>query len=78
LIFTILRALGRDVEMVRYPGESHLLLLAGRPDRRVDRIERMVKWFEEHLGVTPPAGQPVRLDGAGTGPSQGDNSTSVL
>lgn len=56
LVFTILRSLGRKVEMVRYPGESHVLLLIGRPDRRVDRIERIVKWFEEHLGAAAPAG----------------------
>jgi dipeptidyl aminopeptidase/acylaminoacyl peptidase len=50
MVFTILRSLGREVEMVRYPGESHLMLINGRPDRRVDRIERIVAWFKEHLG----------------------------
>ncbi|HEV2030356.1 MAG TPA: S9 family peptidase [Candidatus Dormibacteraeota bacterium] len=50
MVFTILRSLGREVEMVRYPDESHLLLVAGRPDRRVDRLERIVGWFQEHLG----------------------------
>ena len=49
MVFTILRSLGREVEMVRYPNESHLLLMAGRPDRRVDRLERIVGWFEKHL-----------------------------
>jgi hypothetical protein len=29
--------------------ESHLLVFSGRPDRRVDRIERIVDWFERHL-----------------------------
>jgi dipeptidyl aminopeptidase/acylaminoacyl peptidase len=50
MVFTILRSLGREVEMVRYPGESHLMFMSGRPDRRVDRIERIVAWFEKHLG----------------------------
>jgi dipeptidyl aminopeptidase/acylaminoacyl peptidase len=35
--------------MVRYPEESHLLMAAGRPDRRVDRLERIVDWFERYL-----------------------------
>jgi dipeptidyl aminopeptidase/acylaminoacyl peptidase len=51
MVFTILRSLGREVEMVRYPNESHLMLLVGRPDRRVDRLERIVGWFQEHLAA---------------------------
>jgi dipeptidyl aminopeptidase/acylaminoacyl peptidase len=51
MVFTILRSLGREVEMVRYPNESHLMLMMGRPDRRVDRLERIVGWFQEHLGT---------------------------
>jgi dipeptidyl aminopeptidase/acylaminoacyl peptidase len=49
LVFVELRKLGRPVEMVRYPGESHLMFSIGRPDRRVDRLERIVDWFERHL-----------------------------
>lgn len=49
MIFNILRTLGREVEMIRYPQESHLMLAIGRPDRRVDRIERIVGWFKQHL-----------------------------
>jgi dipeptidyl aminopeptidase/acylaminoacyl peptidase len=49
LAFSMMRLLGRTVEMVRYPEESHLLLEIGRPDRRVDRLERIVDWFERHL-----------------------------
>lgn len=47
--FAILKTLGREVEMVRYPDESHVMLILGRPDRRVDRLERIVGWFQEHL-----------------------------
>ena len=50
IVFHILRTLGREVEMVRYPAESHMMLAIGRPDRRVDRIERIVDWFTRHLG----------------------------
>jgi dipeptidyl aminopeptidase/acylaminoacyl peptidase len=49
IVFAELRKLGRPVEMVRYPGESHLMFASGRPDRRVDRLERIVGWFEQHL-----------------------------
>jgi dipeptidyl aminopeptidase/acylaminoacyl peptidase len=49
IVFGILRGLGRDVEYVRYPEEFHLLLANGRPDRRIDRLERIVGWFERHL-----------------------------
>jgi len=50
LVFAMLRQRGRTVEMVRYPDESHYLAGIGRPDRRVDRIERTVEWFGAHLG----------------------------
>jgi dipeptidyl aminopeptidase/acylaminoacyl peptidase len=49
IVFGILRGLGREVEYVRYPEEFHLLVATGRPDRRVDRLERIVGWFERYL-----------------------------
>jgi dipeptidyl aminopeptidase/acylaminoacyl peptidase len=49
IVFGILRGLGREVEYVRYPEEFHLMVATGRPDRRVDRLERIVDWFERHL-----------------------------
>jgi dipeptidyl aminopeptidase/acylaminoacyl peptidase len=49
IAFALLRRMGKNVEMVRYPDEFHLLLAVGRPDRRVDRIERIVDWFERYL-----------------------------
>ena len=49
IAFTMLRNLGQTVEMVRYPDEFHLTLAIGRPDRRVDRIDRIVDWFERYL-----------------------------
>ena len=49
MVFNILRILGREVEMIRYPGESHVMLIIGRPDRRVDRLERIIAWFQKHL-----------------------------
>ncbi|MFL5724788.1 MAG: S9 family peptidase [Chloroflexota bacterium] len=49
--FTALRVLGREVEYVLYPDESHLLQATARPDRRIDRMTRMLDWFERHLAV---------------------------
>ena len=49
IVFAMLRSLGRPVEMVTYPEESHLLFHLGRPDRRVDRMERIVDWFRRYL-----------------------------
>lgn len=53
MVFHILRTLGREVEMIRYPGETHVMLAIGRPDRRVDRLQRIVDWFTKHLGSAP-------------------------
>ena len=48
-LFIALRVLGREVEYVLYPDESHVYQATGRPDRRIDRMERMLAWFERHL-----------------------------
>lgn len=46
--FTALRALGREVEMVLYPGASHLFVLNGRPSHRADWNHRVVDWVTRH------------------------------
>ena len=48
-LFVALRALGREVEYVLYPEETHEMQAVGRPDRRVDRMTRMLDWFDRHL-----------------------------
>jgi dipeptidyl aminopeptidase/acylaminoacyl peptidase len=48
--FIALRTLRREVEYVLYPEEYHTYAVTGRPDRRVDRMTRMVDWFDRHLG----------------------------
>jgi dipeptidyl aminopeptidase/acylaminoacyl peptidase len=47
-LFAALRALRRPVEYVLYPEESHLMAATGRPDRRIDMLERTERWFAEH------------------------------
>ena len=49
LAFAVLRTRDVRCELVRYPDESHMMLRDGRPDRRIDRINRITQWFEEHL-----------------------------
>ncbi len=48
-LFVALRHLGREVEYVLYPESWHTFAITGRPDRRIDRNERMLAWFERHL-----------------------------
>ena len=48
-LFGALRVLRREVELVRFPEESHDLSRSGRPDRRVERLRRIAGWFEKHL-----------------------------
>ena len=49
ILFAILRSRGAPTQLVRYPDEPHFLAGIGRPDRRVDRLRRIVGWFQEHL-----------------------------
>ncbi|MEP6680026.1 MAG: prolyl oligopeptidase family serine peptidase [Chloroflexota bacterium] len=49
-LFTALKVLGREVEYVLYPEEHHEMKNYGRPDRRIDRMERMLGWFDRFLG----------------------------
>jgi dipeptidyl aminopeptidase/acylaminoacyl peptidase len=48
-LFTILRLLGREVEFVRFPGESHELTRSGSPFHRVTRFEILLDWFDRYL-----------------------------
>jgi dipeptidyl aminopeptidase/acylaminoacyl peptidase len=48
-LFTALKVLGRPVEMVLYPEEHHEMKNYGRPDRRIDRMERILAWFDCYL-----------------------------
>ena len=48
-LFGAMRLLGKEVEFVRFPGESHDLSRGGRPDRRIERLRRISSWFGQHL-----------------------------
>lgn len=47
--FVALRWLGREVEYVLYPEEYHVYQATGRPDRRIDRMNRMLDWFDRFV-----------------------------
>ena len=48
-LFTALKVLGREAEYVLYPEEHHQMKNTGRPDRRIDRMERTLAWFDRFL-----------------------------
>lgn len=48
-LFVALRILGRDVEFVRFPGESHELSRSGAPKHRVERMNIILDFFDRHL-----------------------------
>jgi dipeptidyl aminopeptidase/acylaminoacyl peptidase len=47
-LFVALRELGRDVQMVLYPDEHHVMMATARPDRRIDRLQRIVDFLAVH------------------------------
>jgi dipeptidyl aminopeptidase/acylaminoacyl peptidase len=48
-MFVALQQAGCEVEFARYPGGSHAMLRVGPPSHRADFIERVVRWFSDHL-----------------------------
>jgi dipeptidyl aminopeptidase/acylaminoacyl peptidase len=48
-LFTLLRLLGKEVEMLRFPSESHELTRGGSPRHRVARFEAVLGWFDRYL-----------------------------
>jgi dipeptidyl aminopeptidase/acylaminoacyl peptidase len=45
----MLRLLGKEVEMLRFPAESHELSRSGSPLHRVQRFEAILEWFDRYL-----------------------------
>ena len=48
-LFIALKRLGRTVEFIRFPDESHGLSRNGGPKHRVERLQRTLGWFERYL-----------------------------
>jgi len=53
-VFVALKKLGVDTEMIRYPDEPHGLSRAGRTDRRIDRLNHILRWFDKYLKNDDP------------------------
>ena len=48
-LFTVLRLLGKEVEFVRFPAESHELSRSGSPVHREMRFETILDWLSGYL-----------------------------
>ncbi len=47
--FTALKRIGKtEARLVRFPDENHDLSRSGRPDRRIQRLDEIMAWFERH------------------------------
>lgn len=49
-LWSALRSKGVPCSFVRYPQEPHGMSRSGRPDRRIDRLERIEAWLGQWLG----------------------------
>ncbi len=47
--FVILKYQGVPTELIRFPDEPHGLSRVGRTDRRIARLEHIVRWFRRYL-----------------------------
>ncbi|MBN1954097.1 MAG: S9 family peptidase [Anaerolineae bacterium] len=52
-VFVALKRLGVDTELVLFPDESHELSRGGRTDRRVARLNHILRWFDRYLEEMP-------------------------
>jgi dipeptidyl aminopeptidase/acylaminoacyl peptidase len=50
MMYRALKELNRPVEYVRYPNAGHDLSRTGDPRQRMDRLNRIIEFFERHVG----------------------------
>ncbi len=48
-VYVALKKKGVDTELVLFPEEPHGLSRGGRTDRRVVRLQHMLRWFDRYL-----------------------------
>ena len=75
LFYRILRKQGADTRLVRYPDEGHELSRSGQPAHIVDRIERIVRWFDgysEYHDVPRALDREERAGLSASGDEDGD------
>ncbi|WP_129114086.1 S9 family peptidase [Halegenticoccus tardaugens] len=68
MFYLFLKKNGVDTRLVRYPREGHELSRSGEPGHVVDRIERIVRWFD---GYSDHHDAPRALDRGDDGLSAG-------
>jgi dipeptidyl aminopeptidase/acylaminoacyl peptidase len=63
--FVALSRLGKEVELVRFPGSAHSFTRAGHPRMREEYLTRLMAWMDRHLGARGPgnpATEPVTAE----------------
>ena len=66
--FVTLKRLGKEVELVRFPGCSHPFVRSGHPRMREEYLARLLGWMNSHLVAAagaPIASQPVAVPADG-------------
>ncbi|MDR7542636.1 MAG: S9 family peptidase [Armatimonadota bacterium] len=53
--FIALRKLGKEVVFLRFQDESHTMSSSGRPRARIERLRRLLAWFDRYLKPVPEA-----------------------
>ncbi len=48
-LYRAMTVLGKEVEFVRYPGAGHDMSRSGPPNQRIDRLLRILEYFERHV-----------------------------
>ena len=51
--YTALRKMGKKAVFLRFQGESHQMSSNGRPKPRIERLKRLLVWFDKYLTQEP-------------------------
>ena len=62
MLYRALKTLDRPVEYVRYPDAGHDLSRSGEPVQRLDRLNRIIEFFERYIENPRPAPEVVATD----------------
>jgi dipeptidyl aminopeptidase/acylaminoacyl peptidase len=63
-MYQALKSLGRETQLIVYPGESHDIT---RPSFREDRMDRYLAWYGKYLGAANAPSSPTTAGGGATG-----------
>lgn len=47
-LFQALKLMRRTVELIRWPREGHEISRTGEPRHRIERLQRMIAWFDRY------------------------------